>query len=875
MALSKSTITGRVPLPTDENLQFAELTFALSGLDTEGADVLPGGISTRIVLIDSDIPPGFELWQNMAGLHGTHYRVLARWTVKDRDGIRDQYADLGVIQIGSDPSYTLADLINNGVAPAIGTFWSAITQAQYDAVIQSAADAAASAVAAAASATAAALYDGPRVDTFAQLMALTAVDVAVGQYVQVRSIGAWYRRVASGGDLTGTPSVLAWEISVDQSAVGKVRTAYIEQFISGFFGRGMLAGETINVTTEQAIAVSAAAGAASITVTDATHMLVGGCVTILHDDGLYHTYFVAAKAGNVLSIRPGLRSAVSTASQIERTWFNRAHAGKFYIRGLAQRVARSTEFDAAMPNAGRVLFSNFSSNPNTPEDTLTAVGGASISYFAASPLGSSGNTDTPVRFAIGRTALITPAGVNQGAETPLFAVPEYGDCIAKIMFACPSVTPSCRIEVIGETAAVLATYDIPGGIDQTIHQIYTVPFNARAARFVKIRVTVTAGVLGSFMLDQIDVFEAPITNDRLITKRGAVVVCLGDSWVAGDLGGSLQREPLTQQLALELPTAKVVNAGIGGNKVWEMLARFDADVAVHSPDYVVVCTGTNEAYNPASGTFDPNSIDYFMLIYQQLISRIIGIGARPIIIGNAGLAETDGAFTAWLLNDRARSYAQRFMETMSRRPYVLGQKSGLEAYRTDATLTAGATPSVAGLRTVNLTYAAPTTITNLTDGVTGQIVTLTAKNGNVTLAQGVFKLHGSASLNLPTDSTITLQHDDTTVGNSWFEISRSIAGTSSEVTFTTGATPSVAGASSVVLNYAAAETITNFTGGVKNQVIQVRTENGNATLASGAAAILRLQGLVNVTPTADSVITLLKIDPTLSTRWIEVSRSIK
>ena len=156
MALSKSTITGRVPLPTDENLQFAELTFALSGVDTEGADVLPGGISTRIVLIDSDIPPGFELWQNMAGLHGTHYRVLARWTVKDRDGIRDQYADLGVIQIGSDPSYTLADLINNGVLPAVGTFWSAITQAQYEAVIQAADDAAASDASAAASAASAA-----------------------------------------------------------------------------------------------------------------------------------------------------------------------------------------------------------------------------------------------------------------------------------------------------------------------------------------------------------------------------------------------------------------------------------------------------------------------------------------------------------------------------------------------------------------------------------------------------------------------------------------------------------------------------------------------------------------------------------------------
>ena len=176
MALSKSTITGRVPLPTDENLQFAELTFALSGLDTEGSSVLPGGVSTRAVLVGSDIPAGFELWQNTAGLRGTNYQVLARWTVKDRDGIRDQYADLGIIQIGSDPSYTLADLINNGVPPAIGTFWSAITQAQYDAVIQAAADAQASAVAAA-------LYDGPRFGTIAMMQVGTGF--ADGKFVRV------------------------------------------------------------------------------------------------------------------------------------------------------------------------------------------------------------------------------------------------------------------------------------------------------------------------------------------------------------------------------------------------------------------------------------------------------------------------------------------------------------------------------------------------------------------------------------------------------------------------------------------------------------------------------------------------------------------
>ena len=208
MALSKSTITGRVPLPTDENLQFAELTFALSGLDTEGASVLPGGVSTRAVLVGSDIPAGFELWQNTAGLRGTHYRVLARWTVKDRDGVRDQYADLGIIQVGSDPSYTLADLINNGVPPAIGTFWSAITQAQYDAVIQAAADALASA-------TAAALYDPSiRFMTVAAMLASSEASRGVGVVWRGGEYG--YQEVAPATPVVdGYPLVTAGGVKLE------------------------------------------------------------------------------------------------------------------------------------------------------------------------------------------------------------------------------------------------------------------------------------------------------------------------------------------------------------------------------------------------------------------------------------------------------------------------------------------------------------------------------------------------------------------------------------------------------------------------------------------------------------------------------------
>ena len=76
MALSKSTITGRGALPTDENLQFAELTFALSGLDTEGASVLPGGSASGLCLSTVTFQRGLICGKTQPGLRRTWTSIL-------------------------------------------------------------------------------------------------------------------------------------------------------------------------------------------------------------------------------------------------------------------------------------------------------------------------------------------------------------------------------------------------------------------------------------------------------------------------------------------------------------------------------------------------------------------------------------------------------------------------------------------------------------------------------------------------------------------------------------------------------------------------------------------------------------------------------
>lgn len=84
-------------------------------------------------------------------------------------------------------------------------------------------------------------------------------------------------------------------------------------------------------------------------------------------------------------------------------------------------------------------------------------------------------------------------------------------------------------------------------------------------------------------------------------------------------------------------------------------------------------------------------------------------------------------------------------------------------------------------------------------------------------------------------------------------------------------TPSVAGVSSLLFNNSADTPVTNLTGAVANQEVELVFQNGNTTLVNGAG--FALQGGTNVTPTANSVITVRRVSYTSA--WIEVSRSIK
>ena len=72
---------------------------------------------------------------------------------------------------------------------------------------------------------------------------------------------------------------------------------------------------------------------------------------------------------------------------------------------------------------------------------------------------------------------------------------------------------------------------------------------------------------------------------------------------------------------------KLHNAGVGGARAWDALARFDDDVAAYKPKYVTILLGMND------GTYQPFNQEIFD-IYQrdmtELLDKLGGIGATAI-----------------------------------------------------------------------------------------------------------------------------------------------------------------------------------------------------------------------------------------------------
>ncbi len=113
---------------------------------------------------------------------------------------------------------------------------------------------------------------------------------------------------------------------------------------------------------------------------------------------------------------------------------------------------------------------------------------------------------------------------------------------------------------------------------------------------------------------------------------GQTLVCLGDSITQNATGYCAL---LTALIAAAYPERgiKVINAGVSGNKVPDMLVRLDTDVLAHRPDWVTVNVGINDVWHGLAdwGTGGVSLEDYREGL-ATLVDRLLQGGAKVVLL---------------------------------------------------------------------------------------------------------------------------------------------------------------------------------------------------------------------------------------------------
>jgi hypothetical protein len=202
-------------------------------------------------------------------------------------------------------------------------------------------------------------------------------------------------------------------------------------------------------------------------------------------------------------------------------------------------------------------------------------------------------------------------------QTPFIAL-EGGNYIARVALCANTESGSADTDTtsvyILENGTIVASATT---LSSRSAEIVDVPFFIRAGKTAE--VWVVSNVIGlGFSVSQIEIFK---TDEFVSTVNYGKHVILGDSCVAEDW--------LVPRIVARLDKAAIVNAGVAGNEISDMVARFATDVAPESPQFVwVVSTGANDYVGGnATSTYDLN--------IGKLAGLVAALGADCVLFGAA------------------------------------------------------------------------------------------------------------------------------------------------------------------------------------------------------------------------------------------------
>jgi acyl-CoA thioesterase I len=140
-----------------------------------------------------------------------------------------------------------------------------------------------------------------------------------------------------------------------------------------------------------------------------------------------------------------------------------------------------------------------------------------------------------------------------------------------------------------------------------------------------------------------------VDSDTFLLKPGQTWILLGDSITQDPFGYATKCRELIRRYfpGYEL---RIVNAGVGGNKARDMVARLDSDVLLYHPNIVSISVGVNDVWhgfydfenNCELEEFNPRygeTLEEYRADLKLMASRLAEAGATAIFVSPTMIGE--------------------------------------------------------------------------------------------------------------------------------------------------------------------------------------------------------------------------------------------
>lgn len=430
------------------------------------------------------------------------------------------------------------------------------------------------------------------------------------------------------------------------------RPVIIDTFNNFFQATGWITGETSLTTT---LSAQPTVNSEELNVVSSTGLVVNCLIIVNNTD----TYIVKSISGGTLTVNPNVKTAYPIGTEVKSVWMNEFHPNTEGYLGLGKFIANAKRIEYEIPSYNflgaygdfETTYTDANGEPDVPTGWVSIDNTKTI--FGADNYIDPTTTTAPVHVSKG-TKNISIVCTNQGAgmktKDNYKLRPGYyvlrGDM--KLGQATGSVTISvCKAS---DDSAVF-TYDLSqsdsrkGALKRKAWK-----FQITTYENYYIKIVQTSATAATVYLDNLALYRAyeQDLSDRYVFENpgNEKIVWFGDSWVSI---GSLITGWKTELELRTLHSVIAVNAGTGGDKASNLVARIVEDVLTEKPYMCVINVGVNDAVAAVT-------VNDFVASYDTIIQILQNNLIIPVILTVPPLAQAYESYTNGLLTHDAFNF---------------------------------------------------------------------------------------------------------------------------------------------------------------------------------------------------------------------------